>query len=392
MAQTLKNSEQDIPLILTIDDDDIIRRILRRYLEHDGYRVIEAGDGEDGLAVFQRERPDLVMLDLRMPKVDGLEVLAVISVQSPDTPVIVLSGAGILDDAIQALRLGAWDYQLKPITSPEMLYHTIRKNLERSSLIKQNNVFKKWLEEKLMRIQEDSIAAMRIQNQMLPPPQTQYGPYRIQRSYLPSMLLSGDFIDYFELDENHLAFYAADVSGHGVSSALVTVMLKSFMNTYRDQLSSQPDCVPDPAAVMNELNLMLLREKLGKHVTMFFGILNATSATLNYCSCGHFPYPILHHDGKSELIDQNRNLPVGMIDSAEYQSAQIPLPDSFKLNIFSDGALDLLNYESLDEKIAYLMSINSEQSLQKFLDQAKSSEELPDDISILSIGKEASDE
>jgi DNA-binding response OmpR family regulator len=77
------------------------------YLERAGYRVIEAEDGEAGLAAFERELPDLVMLDLRMPKVDGLEVLATISALSPDTPIIVLSGAGILDDAIQALRLGA---------------------------------------------------------------------------------------------------------------------------------------------------------------------------------------------------------------------------------------------------------------------------------------------
>ncbi|MBN2685353.1 MAG: SpoIIE family protein phosphatase [Pontiellaceae bacterium] len=369
----------------------MVRRVLRMYLERAEYRVIEAEDGEEGLAAFERESPDLVMLDLRMPKVDGLEVLAAISTQSPDTPVIVLSGAGILDDAIQALRLGAWDYQLKPITNSEMLYHTIRKNLERSRLIIENNEIKKGLEEKLMRIQEDSAAAMRIQNQMLPPPKIQYGPYCMQRRLLPSMLLSGDFIDYFELGPNHLAFYAADVSGHGVSSALVTVMLKSFMNAYRDQISKGEQAF-DPAAVMSELNPMLLREKLGKHVTMFFGIINTHESTLSYCSCGHFPYPILHHDGQAELIDQSKNLPLGMIDSAVYQSVQIQLPHRFRLNIFSDGALDLLEHTTLEEKLNHLMTLYSDQSILQLLENAKAIEELPDDISILSIDKEADHE
>lgn len=388
----MKTSDQYTPLILTVDDDDMIRRVLRIYLEQAGYSVIEAKDGEEGLAAFERELPDLVMLDLRMPKMDGLAVLAAISARSPDTPVIVLSGAGIFDDAIQALRLGAWDYQLKPITNSEMLYHTVRKNLERSRLIIENNEIRKKLEEKLMRIQEDSAAAMRIQNQMLPPPKVRYGPYQMQRRLLPSMLLSGDFIDYFEIDQQHPAFYAADVSGHGVSSALVTVMLKSFMNAYRDQISEHGNQAFNPADVMRELNSMLLRETLGKHVTMFFGIINTSESTLSYCSCGQFPYPILHHNGRSELIDQNKNPPIGMIDSATYQSAQIPLPQTFRLNIFSDGALDLLEHTTLEKKIAHLMTLRSDQSIQQFLDQAKDIEELPDDISILSIDKEAGHE
>lgn len=329
------------------------------------------------------------MVDLRMPKMDGLEVLSRITAQAPDTPVIVASGAGVMDDAIQALRLGAWDYLLKPISNVEILHHTLERSLERSRLIRMNDEFRKRLEEKLELIQDDATAARRIQYQLMPPPQAQCGPYHIQRSILSSLLLSGDFLDYFEMDRNHLAFYAADVSGHRVSSALVTVMLKSFMNTYRNKACSRPSGTFDSADAMTELNPVFIREKLNKHVAMFFGILNTADNTLNYCSCGQFPYPILHQNGKAGLIDNSRNLPIGMIESAEYSSEQIQLPDAFRLNIFSDGALELLDHTTLDEKVEYLMTLNTEQSIRQFFDHAKNLEELPDDISILSIGKDA---
>jgi CheY-like chemotaxis protein len=87
---------------------------IEAYLEDSGFAVIHAENGRVGLEAFRRERPDLVLVDLRMPEVDGLDVLAKVTSESPLTPIIVVSGTGVLQDAIEALRLGAWDY----VTSP----------------------------------------------------------------------------------------------------------------------------------------------------------------------------------------------------------------------------------------------------------------------------------
>jgi len=145
------NQSTDAPnkpkLVLTIDDEQIIRDSFRYFLEDYGYTVIEAENGEIGLTLFKRMNPDLVLVDLRMPVMDGLEVLRTVSRDQPDTPVIVVSGTGIIGDAVNALHLGAWDYLLKPIEDMNVLAHAVEKAIERSQLIKENRSYKEHLEE-----------------------------------------------------------------------------------------------------------------------------------------------------------------------------------------------------------------------------------------------------
>jgi len=139
------------PLILTIDDEPGIRMSFRRYLSEFGYEVIEAGDGGEGLEVFEDRRPDLALVDLRMPGMDGIEVIAHIKEESPDTPVIVVSGTGNINDAIDALRLGAWDYLLKPLGDMAVLRHAVEKGLERARLLRENRAYQDHLEKEVER-------------------------------------------------------------------------------------------------------------------------------------------------------------------------------------------------------------------------------------------------
>lgn len=133
-------------VVLTIDDEETIRRTLRDFLEDNGYSVLEAENGRIGLEVFERERPDIALVDLRMPEVDGLEVLTKINEISPETPLIVVSGTGVIADAIEALRLGAWGYVLKPIEDMSVLLHAVEKALERFQLIRENRNYQEHLE------------------------------------------------------------------------------------------------------------------------------------------------------------------------------------------------------------------------------------------------------
>jgi len=135
--------------VLTIDDEDPVRLSISAFLEDYNYEVLEAVNGKIGLEIFNKERPDLVLVDLRMPEMDGLEVLEKIIKKSPDTPIIVVSGAGIISDIIEALHLGAWDYLLKPLTDMEVLYHSVEKALERARLINENRKYRKHLEDEV---------------------------------------------------------------------------------------------------------------------------------------------------------------------------------------------------------------------------------------------------
>lgn len=135
--------------ILTVEDDEFVREIITVYLEDSGFSVLQAENGRQGLELFHREDPDLVLLDLRMPEVDGLEVLATITRESAETPVIVVSGMGTIGDAIKALKYGAWDYIAKPIHDMAVLEHAVNKALERANLLKENRQYREHLEEQV---------------------------------------------------------------------------------------------------------------------------------------------------------------------------------------------------------------------------------------------------
>ncbi|CCO23553.1 HD domain-containing phosphohydrolase [Maridesulfovibrio hydrothermalis] len=141
--------------ILVIDDEAFVRETISDYLSDSGFEILGAGDGEEGLDVFRKESPDAVLVDLNMPKVDGFEVLKEISAESPDTPIIVVSGAGLIQDAIKAVRLGAWDFVTKPIVDLKILEHALGQGLERASLIAENRRYKEHLEAEVEKRTED---------------------------------------------------------------------------------------------------------------------------------------------------------------------------------------------------------------------------------------------
>jgi len=137
--------------ILVIDDERSIRNSFRDYLEDRGYRVLTAENGRVGIEAFERQRPDLVLVDLRMPEVDGLEVLVRIKETSPDTPLIVVSGTGVITDVVEALHLGAWDYIIKPVIDLQVLLHAIEKGLERARLKDRDRDYQERLQEEVDR-------------------------------------------------------------------------------------------------------------------------------------------------------------------------------------------------------------------------------------------------
>ena len=223
--------------LLIIDDDEVVRASLAAYLEDSGFSVLQASNGLQGLQVFERDKPDLVICDLRMPQVGGLELIRQVTDLSPQTPVIVVSGAGVMNDAVEALRLGAADYLIKPLEDLAVLEHSVRRALDRARLLLENQRYRekletanRELEASLNLLQEDQNAGRQVQMNMLPVSPWSIDEFKFAHQIIPSLYLSGDFVDYFRVDERRVAFYLADVSGHGASSAFVTVLLK-FMTT-----------------------------------------------------------------------------------------------------------------------------------------------------------------
>ncbi|UIJ37976.1 response regulator [Desulfobaculum bizertense] len=149
-----QHSAQDSPLgktLLVIDDEELIRQSIKGYLEDSGYVVLEAADGRNGLEMFRLHAPDLVLVDLKLPEIAGLDVLAQILAESPLTPVLVISGTGVLYDAIEALRLGAWDYITKPIQDMGVLEEALLLAFRRSEKIQRRVRYREELEREVER-------------------------------------------------------------------------------------------------------------------------------------------------------------------------------------------------------------------------------------------------
>ena len=123
--------------ILIIDDEPAIRESFSYYLEDRGYSIVTAENGRKGLSLFEENGCDLVMVDLRMPEISGLEVLTRINRDNPEIPIIVISGTGVIADAVDALRQGAWDYLQKPVNDLAILDHTIGHVLEKAEMKRQ---------------------------------------------------------------------------------------------------------------------------------------------------------------------------------------------------------------------------------------------------------------
>lgn len=146
--------------ILVIDDDLSVRQSLAFFFEDRGFNVLSAEDGSQGIEMFSRHKVDIVLTDLRMPKMDGIEVMKTIRTKNPDTPMIVISGLGEKEDIINAMRIGAKDYITKPLTDFDMVAHTVDRSLEISRLNRENQEYRKYIEksEKLYRTITENIA------------------------------------------------------------------------------------------------------------------------------------------------------------------------------------------------------------------------------------------
>ncbi len=135
--------------ILVIDDEKSVRENIAAYLEDSDFAVLQAENGRKGVEVYEQEKPDVILVDIDMPEMNGLEVIVEIRKVSDETPIIIVSGAGDVKYTIEASRLGAWDFVMKPIYNMSVVEHTIYKVLEHRDLLRENREYKENLEKKV---------------------------------------------------------------------------------------------------------------------------------------------------------------------------------------------------------------------------------------------------
>jgi PAS domain S-box-containing protein len=247
--------------------------------------------------------------------------------------------------------------------------------------------------ETLRQLKQDEGAAQIIQYSLLPVNDKEFKGVSFTHYILSSTSMSGDFLDYFEIDAEHIGFYMADVSGHGVSSAFVTVLLKSSVSRALERYGEQGDeTVLHPARLLAHLNAEIRRLDLGKHVTFFYGVIDTVKGSLTFASGGHYPFPIFYHDDHRELLEA-KGAPLGLFDFSKYSDKVVALPDEFALAILSDGVLEVLPQQHLRDKQAYLAMLVDHTAVTMAGIVAKlgleKMREVPDDITALLIRKKS---
>jgi len=143
--------------ILLAEDNDVVRRSIADYLLSLGYFVTDARTGMEALGYFRELLPDLIITDLMMPEMGGLEFLKIVKNESELTPFIIVSGEGTMQDVIKGLRLGAWDYLTKPIHPLELLKHSVERALERHRLLHQAREHKEYISDQKKTMKEKEI-------------------------------------------------------------------------------------------------------------------------------------------------------------------------------------------------------------------------------------------
>ncbi len=154
-----------MPSILIIDDEKAIRKTLTEILGYEGYKIDEAADGEEGLKRFKEKNYDLVLCDIKMPKLDGIEFLEKAKEINQDVPIIIISGHGNIETAVEAVKKGAFDYISKPPDLNRMLI-TLRNAMDKNTLVAETKVLKR----KVSKVQEiigDSAPITQIKDTIL---------------------------------------------------------------------------------------------------------------------------------------------------------------------------------------------------------------------------------
>ncbi|BAP38690.1 RsbU family protein phosphatase GigA [Acinetobacter guillouiae] len=211
----------------------------------------------------------------------------------------------------------------------------------------------------------DLPSAAELQKKLLPNP-IELQNYKVETLFQPSAYLSGDWYDYWKISDKEIMFYLADVSGHGVTSSLLTSWMAAFHGRSKT-----------PRELIKKLNGMLVQENIEKHITMLAGILNLETHALKWSSAGHYPPPIIFEPNQAPRVLNTSSFPLGLTEDLEVEEFQCTLTKHARFIICSDGALEPFS-GGLNEQFSQLVYHLQNQSF-------RAPEHVADDIAILSL-------
>jgi sigma-B regulation protein RsbU (phosphoserine phosphatase) len=337
--------------ILAVDDTAANLQVLTGMLKDRGYKVRPVPSGRLALLAAKKTPPDLILLDINMPEMNGYEVCRVLKADESlrGIPVIFISALNENLDKVNAFATGGVDYITKPFQMEE-LHARVETHLKIRRLQVELEDTNARLERANTRMSYDLEAAARIQKTFLPPTAPKVQGLEFAWCYRPCDELAGDGLNIIPLGGGRVGLYILDVSGHGVASALLSVTLSRLMSPPSDPSSilvrdheavDRPD-IAAPAQVADHLNRLFPFDTLtGQFATLMYGILDSSTGEFRYVSAGH-PGPLLLPSGGRPVIVESPGFPIGVAEDA-YGEQCIKLAAGDRLFLYSDGLPDTMN-------------------------------------------------
>ncbi|MFY2508101.1 response regulator [Vibrio pectenicida] len=345
-------------LIMIVDDDPVFRKLTGGFIEAQGHEVVEAENGLEGLKKLREYEPDLVLCDLSMPVLDGIEFVEEVSLEYPSLPLIVVSATDEMADVAQALRFGIKDFLPKPITNPGHLASAIENTLDDSDnhLCDQRDFASQWFridsgdmpEEQelhwhLEYLQDNHIAAKDLLHALLPDKDTAQGDWKCSYRLLQSTDVMPLVYEYAWLMNGQFAFYLVDSASEGQHGAATTLLVRALFHDYLRNLKSFNADLKDLADLLEK---GLACAECASPVRALFGIADVSEGTLSLLpagldaqwSNGYYSQHIAAGTKLGENCIKNFITPDLPIQSACQLTLSCLGSSSFSLDIFRGGS------------------------------------------------------
>jgi anti-anti-sigma factor len=407
MADGIKDQAR----ILVVDDEEPLRKLLISALQASNeYEVFEAGDGVEAQDILSTQTVDVVVTDLVMPRLGGEALMRWMHQHYPDINCIILTGQGTMADAVEAVRVGAFDFVLKGPNTVSTLLPRVRHAVEQRrhsqetkrlhAQIEQQNIRLKeqvaslrdacqMLSQQADMIQEDFLRAANIQRALLPREPPQIEGVALDALYRPCDYVGGDLYDVVRLDDRRLGVCVADAAGHGVAAAMLAVIFKSRLCLI-DPETAKPI---SPRAVFENLNEQLVEECRAPRmfVSSVYCLIDTATGDVTLSSAGHPPVLVHRSNGRVERISHSGPA-LGLTPGAQFAQIQISLLPGDRILLYTDGLFQTIKGRPslTTEKITEILSqeeLNGIDLLQRLLNSATDHTKGPqqDDITLLMV-------
>lgn len=387
------------PKILIVDDEPFNVDYLEQELDELDYATVSASNGQEALEKVASEFPDLVLLDIMMPVMDGFEVLTRLKANpgTRDIPVIVISANSDLKSVVRGIQLGAEDYLPKPF-EPALLKARISSSLEKKHLRDIEQLYLKSLERELDIGRE-------IQQGFLPSELPKVDGWEIAAYLKAAREVAGDFYDAFLLPDGNLLFVIGDVCDKGVGAALFMTLFRSLI---RATATSDLSCNGKDMAGLTPAERLChiisftnnyiadTHAEASMFATIFIGILDPQNSTLTYMNCGHESPLWVKGDGSITLLLRTGPA-VGVISGAKFVHREIAFEKNNLLLTFTDGIPDATNVENVNfgkERLVEIIGSSALasgallQKIEELLQQFTGAASQFDDITLLAIKRQ----